>query len=84
MLSVFQTCYRKKYCGSSVGFPPQTGLDHSVKDLFYENLQLTQTKTSASEILFVCGDFNGHIVMNTDGYKGVHSGREFGRRKLEG
>ena len=65
-------------------YPPQTGLDHSVKDLSYENLQWIQTKISASEILFVCGDFNGHTVINVDGYEGGHGGRGFGRRNLEG
>ena len=40
-------------------YAPQTGLDGSVKDLFYENPQWTLTQISASVILFVCGDFNG-------------------------
>ena len=35
----------------------QTGLDDSVKDLFYENLQWTLTKIGASETLFVCDKF---------------------------
>ena len=35
--------------------------------LFYENLQWTLTKISASEILLVCGDFNGHTGKNADG-----------------
>ena len=63
---------------------PQACLDDSVKDLFYENLQWTLTKISASEILFVCGDFNGHIGKNTEGYEGVHGVRGFGRCKMEG
>ena len=53
-------------------YAPQAGLDDSVKDLFYENLQWTLPKISASEILFVCGDFNGHIGKNADGYEEVH------------
>ena len=56
----------------------------SVKDLFYENLEWTLTKSSASETLFVCADFSGHIRKNADGYEGVHSGRGFGRCNLEG
>ena len=40
-------------------YAPHAGLHDSVKDLFYKNLQWTLTKISASEILFVCGDFNG-------------------------
>ena len=42
------------------------------------------TKISASEILFVCWDFNGHTVINADEYEGVHGGRGFRRRNLEG
>ena len=64
-------------------YTPQAGLDDSVKDMFYENLQWTLTKVSTSEILFVCEDFNGHIGNNADRYGGVHSGRGFGRRNLE-
>ena len=63
-------------------YVPQAGLDDSVKDMFYENLQWTLTKISASEILLVCGDFNGHIGKNADGYEGVHGGRRFGRCNL--
>ena len=51
-------------------YASQVGLDDSVKVLFYENLQWTLTKVSVSEILFVCGDFNGHIGKNADGYEG--------------
>ena len=65
-------------------YAPQAGLDDSVKDLFHENLQQTLTKTSASEILFICGDFNGHIGKNADGCEGVHGGRGFRRRNVEG
>ena len=42
------------------------------------------TKISASEILFACGDFNGHIGIDADGYEEVHDGTGFGRRNLEG
>ena len=65
-------------------YAPLAGLDDNVKDCFYENLQWTLTKISTSEILFVCGDFNGHIAKNADGYEGVHGGRGFGRCNLEG
>ena len=34
-------------------YAPKDGLDDSVKDLFYKNLQWTLTRISASEILFV-------------------------------
>ena len=56
-------------------YASQAVLDDSVKDLFHENLQWTLTKVSASEIIFVCEDFNGHIGKNADEYEGVHSQR---------
>ena len=52
--------------------------------MFYKNLQWTITKTSASEILIICGDFNGQIGKNADGNEGVHGGRGFGIHNLEG
>ena len=52
-------------------YAPQAGLD-SAKDLFCENLQRTLTKISSSEIIFICGDFNGHIGKSADRYEGVH------------
>ena len=64
-------------------YAPQAGLDDSVKDIFYENLERTAIKFSASEILFVCGDFNDHIGKNADGHERVHDGRRFGIRNLE-
>ena len=65
-------------------YPPQAGHDGIVKDLFYENLRWTLTKFSASEMLFVCGDFNWHIGNNVDGYEVVYGDRGFGKYNLEG
>ena len=64
-------------------YAPQAGLDDSVKDLLYENLQWILTKIHVSEIVFVCRDFNGHIVKNSDGYEGVRGRGEFGRCNLK-
>ena len=73
-----------KYCNSSVSLYSTGWFDDSVKDLSYENLQWTLTKISASENLFVNGNFNGYIGKNADGYEGFHGGTGFGRRNLEG
>ena len=62
----------------------QAGLDDGVTYLFYENLKWTLTKISASGILFVCRDFNGHIGMNADGYEKIHVDRGFEIRDMEG
>ena len=65
-------------------YAPQAVLHDIAKDLFHESLQWTLTKISVFEILFVCGNFNGHIGKNADGYEEVHGGRGFGRRNLDG
>ena len=69
---------------TAVGLCSQACLDDSVKDLFYENVQWTLTRISASEILFVCEDFNSHTEKNADWYEGVHYVRQFIRCNLEG
>ena len=35
-----------------------------------------------SEKLLICGDFNGHVGIGVEGFKGVHDG--FGKRNMEG
>ena len=65
-------------------YTSQVGLDDSVKDLFSENLQWTLIKISASEILFVCGDFSNHFGKNVNGYERVHGGRGLGRHNQSG
>ena len=36
------------------------------------------------DALFICGDFNGHVKWEADGYEGVHGCHGFERRNLEG
>ena len=65
-------------------YAPQVGLDDAAKDAFYDDLQSTVAKVSASEVLVPCGDFNGHIGKSAAGYEGVHGGHGFGKRNTEG
>ena len=39
------------------------------------------SETSTNESLFVCGDMNGHVGKEADGY---HGGNGFGSRNMEG
>ena len=32
----------------------------------------------------VCGEFNGHVGAEVDGFEGVHGGKGFGSRNAEG
>ena len=36
------------------------------------------------EALIICGDFNGYVGGEADGYEEVHGCHGFGRRNLEG
>ena len=62
----------------------QSGLDDSIKDIFYDNLQLTVSSFSADEIVLPCGDWNGHIGKTAVGYEGIHGGNGYGNRNEEG
>ena len=65
-------------------YAPQVGLDESLKNPFYDELQFTVTKLGSSEYLYLCGDFNGHIDQKAAGHEGVHGGFGFGERNPEG
>ena len=36
------------------------------------------------EIIFVDGDMNGHVGIETDGFEGIHDGNGYGKRNKEG
>ena len=42
------------------------------------------SEITTNESLFVCGDMNGHVGKEADGYHGVHGGNGFGSRNMEG
>ena len=47
-------------------------------------LQCSVAKILASEQLFVCGDWNGHIGSQSTGFEEVHGGQAIGKRNTEG
>ena len=54
------------------------------KEAFYEALNEVLKGVKEEEALFICGDFNGYVGGEADGYEGVHRCHGFGRRNLEG
>lgn len=34
--------------------------------------------------MFIAGDLNGHVGEKTDGFEGIHRGKVFGTRNVEG
>ncbi len=53
------------------------------KEEFYEALGEVPKGVKEEKALFICGDFNGHVGGEEDGYVGVHGYHGFGRRNLE-
>ena len=65
-------------------YAPQANLSEFEKDRFNQMLQCTLAKIPASEQLFVCGDWNGHIGSQSTGFEEVHGGQAIGKRNTEG
>ena len=65
-------------------YAPQAGRNESEKDDFYDDLLSVVTSIPSQEVMFICGDFNGHIGEKADGYEGIHGGHGFATRNTEG
>ena len=60
-------------------YVPQANLSEFEKNRFYQMLGCTVSKIPASEQLFVCGDWNGHIGSQSTGFEEVHDGQAIGK-----
>ena len=60
-------------------YAPQSGLTEAEKELFYAELTSVTAKIPNSEILFPCGDWNGHVGKIAASYREVHGGFGFGK-----
>ena len=65
-------------------YVPQVGLSDDLKIAFYDSLISTVSKIANSEIMFLCGDFNGHIGSSSSGFEGIHGGYGIGETNSEG
>ena len=65
-------------------YAPQTGLEESTKDAFYDSLQTVISELPDNEIVIPCGDWNGHVGREAAGYEGVHGGSGYGERNADG
>jgi hypothetical protein len=65
-------------------YAPQVGRSMEVKEEFYVMLRKVIDGVPENEVLLIAGDFNGHVGEKTDGFEGIHGGRGFGSRNLEG
>ena len=62
-------------------YGPQTGCEGGEKERFMDELDQLVGKT---ELLIVCGDLNGHVGKESEGFKEVHGGHGYGNRNREG
>ena len=65
-------------------YAPQVGSSEENKEEFRELLEEYINTIPQAELLILAGDLNAHVGERSDGYEGVHGGRGFGRRNVEG
>ena len=65
-------------------YGPQTGCEEGEKEKLMEELDQLVGKTEEGELLIVCGDLNGHVGKESDGFEEVHGGHGYGNRNREG
>ena len=64
-------------------YAPQSGLNDEVKDLFFDQLRAVIARIPASEVLILCGDWNGHVGLAGTGYREKHEPDVEAERTLE-
>ena len=62
-------------------YAPQSGLPREEEE-FYISLGKVLLSVDPREQLFVCGDMNGHVEMEADGFEGIHEGHGFRNRNV--
>jgi hypothetical protein len=65
-------------------YAPQIGRPMEEKEEFYIDLGKILAGIEDNEIVMVCGDLNGHVGEKAEGFEGVHGGKGFGSRNVEG
>ncbi|GJN18732.1 hypothetical protein PR202_gb05926 [Eleusine coracana subsp. coracana] len=62
----------------------KVGLNESIKNQFWEDLDSMVSGIPISEKLFIGGDLNGHVGTSNVGFERVHGGFGYGSRNQEG
>ena len=65
-------------------YGPQCGRPCEEKDDFYSVLISSISTISPDDVLIVCGDINGHISNDSDGFQDINGGYGYGIRNAEG
>ena len=56
----------------------QVGLSAEEKDDFWDSFIIVLSGIHKHDSIFICGEMNGHVGRDSDGYGGVHGGMGFG------
>ena len=65
-------------------YAPQTGRSMVEKEEFLAMLGEVLSGIDSGERLLICGDLNGHVGYEIDGFESGHGGCGFGKRNVEG
>ena len=65
-------------------YGPQSGRTGAKKKLFFNDLRSEWDLHNTGELVFITGDFYGHVGKWIVGYEGVHGGNRIGERNVEG
>ena len=65
-------------------YAPQTGKSMVEKEEFLAMLGEVLSEIDSGERVLICGDLNGHVGSEIDGFESVHGGFGFGKRNVEG
>ena len=69
--------------GNAGNFFRTRGKPREEKEELYISLGKVLLSVDQRERLLVCGDMNGHVGMEADGFEGIHGGHGFGNRNVE-
>ena len=65
-------------------YAPQMGRSRVEKEEFLVMLREVVSGIDSDERMLICGDLNGHVGSEIDGFESVHGGFGFGKRNVEG
>ena len=83
-IMVLKVAVGKRVLNVLSAYAPQAGRTEKEKEVFWLAMRNAVLAVKEEESLVLCGDMNGHVGRDTDGYSGVHGGHGFGVRNAEG
>jgi len=65
-------------------YATQSGRSLVDKENFYDELAYEWDLSNTNEMIFIMGNFNGHVGKNIEDFEGIHGGNGIGERNAEG